>query len=765
MAYYNEIPLETLDSQPPDTESTSLRGRANAAEPTTPLVERTIKGTFEPILWMKDRVARFKFKAEGKGRYTKGWRTGAIAGGLACLAVFMINLIVTIVFGVKASSGVLFEGNCEKARQLNSEIHLVINGLGAILLSASNYTMQCLSAPTRSEIDVAHAKGVWLDIGILSFRNLRHINPRRVLLWCLLGITTLPLQLFYNSAVYMSIRVNEYEIFAVSTLFLNSSTEIALSNDTRYSTLLHLHNMAQTGSLDNLTNLECINEYARQIQSNRKSLLLVASDDKFNKSYWDAYFSREAAPYVYDEDVSTSSDSLSSSHLYSDVYEWICWGGWFDYEPIQTENGEKYPGCTNLLDEARAYAKNWTAPPMLEPIDYCLSDGSEANCKVQWNVPIAIIVIISNLCKAIVVLYFAIFCNADEPLLTIGDGITSFLQDEDSTTSGIRLLPLKDNDNNELYLPRGPQPHSSTIYRWKDVTSRIRRFITCTLFITACISMFFLLNMGFKSIRDIQSMSLSEILRMGFGSLDARALITFDVKGVMGNIVVANSPQPILSFLYFMYNGLFTAMLLGREWASYSDKRKGLRVSSAPSGEQRSTYFLQLPYRFSIPLMILNALLHWLVSQSLFFVSIESYDIDNHLHSSALTCGFSPIAIVTTIAVTIFMIWGLLAFGYVPLKSDMPLAGSCSAAISAECHLIGVDRYGAATKKVQWGVINVEDGLCHTAFSSGEVRPVEEGDILTGSKMSRSRHDEFSWGYKLSLDSLNWMRRRIGRDK
>ena len=62
--------------------------------------------------------------------------------------------------------------------------------------------------------------------------------------------------------------------------------------------------------------------------------------------------------------------------------------------------------------------------------------------------------------------------------------------------------------------------------------------------------------MGFKSIRDIQSMSLSEILRMGFGSLDARALITFDVKGVMGNIVVANSPQPILSFLYFMYNGL-----------------------------------------------------------------------------------------------------------------------------------------------------------------------------------------------------------------
>lgn len=34
---------------------------------------------------------------------------------------------------------------------------------------------------------------------------------------------------------------------------------------------------------------------------------------------------------------------------------------------------------------------------------------------------------------------------------------------------------------------------------------------------------------------------------------------------VLANAVVANSPQLILSFLYFSYNSLFTAMLMGYE--------------------------------------------------------------------------------------------------------------------------------------------------------------------------------------------------------
>jgi hypothetical protein len=80
---------------------------------------------------------------------------------------------------------------------LNTGLHLAINILSTIILAGSNYTMQCLSAPTRSEIDAAHSPkhAVHLDVGILSIRNLNYISVRRTFLWLLLGLSSLPLHL------------------------------------------------------------------------------------------------------------------------------------------------------------------------------------------------------------------------------------------------------------------------------------------------------------------------------------------------------------------------------------------------------------------------------------------------------------------------------------------------------------------------------------------------------------------------------------------
>ena len=55
--------------------------------------------------------------------------------------------------------------------------------------------MQCLSAPTRKEVDEAHAKGKWLDIGVPSVRNLTNIAKPRVGMWLGLALTSLPLHL------------------------------------------------------------------------------------------------------------------------------------------------------------------------------------------------------------------------------------------------------------------------------------------------------------------------------------------------------------------------------------------------------------------------------------------------------------------------------------------------------------------------------------------------------------------------------------------
>ena len=86
--------------------------------------------------------------------------------------------------------------------------------------------------------------------------------------------------------------------------------------------------------------------------------------------------------------------------------------------------------------------------------------------------------------------------------------------------------------------------------------------------------------------------------------------------------MVANTPQLILSICYLAYNGLFTRMLAEFEWSKYSVEFRALRVTE-PRGSQNSTYRLQLPYRFSIPLMIVSIALHWLYSNCIYVSNYE----------------------------------------------------------------------------------------------------------------------------------------------
>lgn len=90
----------------------------------------------------------------------------------------------------------------------------------------------------------------------------------------------------------------------------------------------------------------------------------------------------------------------------------------------------------------------------------------------------------------------------------------------------------------------------------------------------------------------------------------------------VSSVLRANWPQMILSISYFFYNGLFTRLCVEKEWKSYSMKYQSLRVTS-PNGEQRSTYRLQLPYRYSIPLICISITLHWVVSNVLYVFVYE----------------------------------------------------------------------------------------------------------------------------------------------
>src|SRR3954447_13322803 len=44
------------------------------------------------------------------------------------------------------------------------------------------------------------------------------------------------------------------------------------------------------------------------------------------------------------------------------------------------------------------------------------------------------------------------------------------------------------------------------------------------------------------------------------------------------DVVIINTPQLLLSVLYFIYNSIFTSMLSGHEWNRFATRRKALRV-------------------------------------------------------------------------------------------------------------------------------------------------------------------------------------------
>lgn len=96
-----------------------------------------------------------------------------------------------------------------------------------------------------------------------------------------------------------------------------------------------------------------------------------------------------------------------------------------------------------------------------------------------------------------------------------------------------------------------------------------------------------------------------------------------DLPGqLLSCVLTANMPQLLLSLSYFVYNSLYTRLCTEKEWSSYGIDYHPLRVTW-PEGQQVSTYRLQLPYRYSIPLIAVSIVLHWLVSNALYVFVLE----------------------------------------------------------------------------------------------------------------------------------------------
>ncbi|KAI2841169.1 hypothetical protein CBS147321_7429 [Aspergillus niger] len=737
--------------------------------------------------------------------------TGVLICTYAAFGILLVNVILTIVAAAVAvarhdqrtmSSATIYKGSCDRTKAWTTGLHLLINVLSTIVLGASSYCMQCLTSPSRVDVDRAHGQRVWLDIGVASVRNLAWADWPRRTLWLVLLVTSIPIHLIYNSAVFFALGTREYEVVLASANFdfdrppahYNSSFEECFESNTAMSMSTFY---ADLPSFDNLTREECIRRYAMDFPTDLGTLILVtsnltAANQRLQWIYWGNSVANDGQIMTSNYDwlcaqFGVLSSSCTPPKLLSALDQWaasplVPWAGPVVNATVELPSGLATINGKVLYDSGRD-TRNWSrnlmhdvqaltqelmefpstrvlqqyldnsthwkndtwaqavslvpvvdevacAPDFLRievegpeyPVEYCLSRKLTEQCELQFSPAICLAVIVCNVFKVLCMLLTA-RSDRTEIFLTVGDAVASFLTQPDPSTERMCLT-------SRLNLTQGAQPWRSRRegylqiavkdasrpqaraalpprQRWMRAVHPSQWIMT----IGVCLVLLgvggYLLSLAIHGLQEEgHSTTFSALWQLGFGSATPYTIFSLPHSNVVSMSLLANTPQIAVSIGYFLYNNLLTHMLLAAEHDDYASQRKALRVSW-PQGSQRSSYYLSLPYRYSIPLMIASMLLHWLVSGSLFYVAINPIDmLGNTVHANqVITCGYGPIAIVFALILGGVMTSTVVGLGMRRFASQMPIAGSCSAAVSAACHPTGGDDH--ALKPIMWGEIPV----------------------------------------------------------
>ena len=391
--------------------------------------------------WSK--VIRFKV-------ITASFRFAIYAWTTITLLVLLINALLLILAlsysNFQDGVGTLFHGSCSITKDLAFWTHIVINGLSTLLVSASNYCMQCLASPSRHDVDKAHEKGIWLHIGVPNYRNFRVLSHSNVIMWWLLAFSSLPLHLLYNSAIFSDLSTRQYNAFLlpesffdgplVDPTFFMAISRLSLSTDGTYFQNRLLQFKQDSNKVENLTVPACVSAYTSPTISQYSDVVLITSGENPNGPAlkWEVLVSKlVAGPATY----------------YS-MNDWACNNT--DCSVI----GGQHTGLDNfnstLDDYTSQMLPSWTTPDGNsldsnissirqtghwkvngQDVRHCLAKTELEKCKLQFSFPILVVVIIGNMTKAICMIIIA-RRKGPEPLVTLGDAIDSFLACPDVTT-------------------------------------------------------------------------------------------------------------------------------------------------------------------------------------------------------------------------------------------------------------------------------------------------------------------------------------------
>ncbi|KAJ5199525.1 hypothetical protein N7472_004729 [Penicillium cf. griseofulvum] len=622
------------------------------------------------------------------------WIVGVRYCAAAGACILAINLIVTIVAAGIATRHdgnsawgipvVIYQGDCGIVKRWSLALHLIINILSTLILAASNYCMQTLVAPTREEVDAAHVRGEWLDIGGASIKNLLAIGRDRLGLWIILMLTASPFHLMYNSMFFESLSTHDFGVF-VAPKDMNSSNIMHLSTSA-LEKCFHSPN----GYYDRGTALTW-NEAVSEIASRNYKRYDFDACSSFRPPHTGIKALVMLADNLTVSDGGNASVlTVDRDHIFVDN---TVYAGPFAFESAGVGASVQCMDETDFttyegFDDPTGH--NYT-------VNECLVIKVGEHCQLLYSPPICIAIALTTFVKVSAMFLAArVGRNLSPPLLTVGDAISSFISRPDPTTKDLCWLSSK-------HVRKGTwtgirREDSTPIYNslskaqfWSRAATRWRWIAT----------LFFLGGVDGKWISESQFENLfsSDVDESDYGTIGA------NVEGMLESVVLANVPQLVVTMCYYCYNAVLTSMLAAAEYSSYGIERKALRVTwPISSSQQRSTYWLSIPYRYSVPVLLLYMTLHWTISQSIFYLQIIGYTPQDKEGWRTSHLGYSSAFILFSVVVGAVMILALCILGLRRLNSNAPLAGSCSAAISAACHAPTHENLDTAIRsKLKWG--------------------------------------------------------------
>ncbi|MCJ1309054.1 hypothetical protein MMC25_002709 [Agyrium rufum] len=598
------------------------------------------------------------------------WRCGeyrrlAVVGIAVATAVLALNIALlgwSLSLPIsELGLRIWFEGDCSKALRSSVLSHLAINVLGTLLLALSNASMQCLSAPTRDDIDLAHAHGRWLHIGAGSIKNVFHVCRRRKLTWIVLLLSSLPLHLIYNSVIIQTSEANAYNALVVTQDFLNSPSLVDINPNTSISLSDLRQIQADAQSYTRLETSDCIAKYSTIWVNGRSNVILMSN---YTSQNW-----------------GTNGTVLSASY--------------FTFDVSTTPFGNSY----NKTNKAVPLSDTNAA------IEYCLSNEIMSVCSLQVHVPFLMVIAVANVFKIACFAFIVVGLPRLFPLITVGDAVASFIENPDPATAGSRILSRKFVEKSEqqiekimlekhrLYNPLPRQPFSNPQHHWQASVSLRQR-------VFAFFSWFLWLLVGGTLL--VYSLgggdgSLSRLWRNGFGNLYPSDVFPWTSDWpISANVLFANMPQILVSFLYFTYNQFITQMCVSSETMWFAVE-------------------------------LLSASIHWATSQALYSTSLSLASPSGQIQSRISGVGYSPLSLLITYLIGALMAIALIILGRCKLPRGIPVLGSCSLAISAACHGHR-DRKGEAKKPLMYGVVEVTgEKTGRVGFSADPVEPFLEG--------------------------------------